>query len=212
MRKGAEADGDRVRITAEAKAQAASQEAQALIALAEATRKRGEAEADAKRKLVEAENTVATKFLLRDVALKALEVLPDVTRELMTPARAISEIKVLQLQGMGGSVGANGESGGSAPFGGVASPVLKTILEAGAAYPLLREMLAFSQVDERGLADKARSFLGTLPAELRAVIDKDPELAKKLEHIGVAAPSGAGIQVHEIDPDTIPPAAPLPAE
>ncbi|MDI1442998.1 flotillin domain-containing protein [Polyangium sp. 6x1] len=214
MRKGAEADADRVRISAEAKAQAASQEAQALIALAEATRKRGEAEAEAKRRLVEAENAVATKFLLRDVAVKALDVLPAVTRELMTPARAISEIKVLQLQGTGGSAAANGEGAPSAPFGNVASPVLKTILEAGAAYPLLREMLAFSQVDERGLADKARSFLATLPSELRAVIDKDPELAKKLDDLGVgrAVPSGAGIQVHEIDPPTIPPAPPLPGE
>ena len=90
---------DRIRISAEAKATAALQEAAAIKALAEATQKRGEAEAEAKRKLLDAENQVATKFLLRDVALKALDVLPEVTRELMQPAKAISEIKVLQLQG-----------------------------------------------------------------------------------------------------------------
>src|SRR6185295_17989576 len=94
-----QADADRIRITAEARATAATQEAQAIMALAEATQRRGEAEAEAKRKLLEAENMVATKFLLRDVALRALDVLPDVTRELMAPAKAISEIKVLQLQG-----------------------------------------------------------------------------------------------------------------
>ena len=168
-----------------------------MIALAEATLRRGEAEAEARRKLVEAENQVSTKFLMRDIALKALEVLPDVTRELMTPAKSISEIKVLQLQGLGGSggAGANGEasSGGGSPFG-VASPVLKTILEAGAAYPLLREMMAFSQVDTGKLADKARAILSTLPDEVRRVVDADPTLSAKLDEL-TRTPSGAGIQV-----------------
>jgi uncharacterized membrane protein YqiK len=209
----AQAGANVVRISAEAKAQAAQQEAQALIALAEATRKKGEAEAEAHRKQVEAENAVATKFLLRDVALKALDVLPAVTRELMTPARAISEIKVLQLQGAGGGSKGSGDEGGPGAFGGVASPVLKTILEAGAAYPLLREMLAFAQVDTNTLADKARTFLSTLPAELRAAIEKDPNLASKLSELGVspaARDANAGIEVHQVDPPTIPP--PPPAE
>ncbi|UQA60786.1 flotillin family protein [Polyangium aurulentum] len=209
----AQASAQVVRISAEAKATAASQEAQALIALAEATRKKGEAEAEARRKQVEAENAVATKFLLRDITLKALDVLPAVTRELMTPARAISEIKVLQLQGMGGaSAGANGESASPGAFGGVASPVLKTILEAGAAYPLMREMLAFSQVDSGALADKARSFISTLPAELRSVIDNDPELSQKLADLGVPSRSvDTGIEVRHANPPTIPPPMTPPA-
>ncbi len=124
---------------------------------------------------------MSTKFLLRDIALQALAVLPDVTRELMTPAKAISEVKILQLQGLGGNGNGNGGDGGGQASGfGVASPVLKTILEAGAAYPLLREMMAFSQVDTGKLADQARSFLGTLPAEVRSVIDGDPALQAKL--------------------------------
>jgi uncharacterized membrane protein YqiK len=190
VRTEAQADADRIRISAEAKATAALQEATAIKALAEATQKRGEAEAEAKRKLLEAENQVATKFLLRDVALKALEVLPEVTRELMSPAKAITEIKVLQLQGTGGGNGGasgdgNGNGGGSA-FG-AASPILKTILEAGAAYPLLREMMAFSQVDTAKIADKARDFLGNLPAEVRQVIENDPSIAAKLAEMGKSA-------------------------
>jgi hypothetical protein len=122
-------------------------------------------------------------------------VLPDVTRELMTPAKSISEIKVLQLQGLGGSGGANGDANGSgaSPFG-VASPVLKTILEAGAAYPLLREMMQFSQVDTGKLADKARALLSTLPDEVKRVIEADPTLSAKLADL-TKTPSGAGIQV-----------------
>ena len=187
VRTGAQAEADRIRISAEARATAALQEASAIKALAEATRARGEAEADAKRKMLEAENQVSTKFLLRDIALKALTVLPDVTRELMAPAKSISEIKVLQLQGMGGngggsSDGSNGSSGGGG-FGAM-SPVLKTILEAGAAYPLLREMMAFSQVDTGKLVGQARDFLGTLPAELRSVIENDPAISAKLAELG----------------------------
>jgi flotillin len=184
VRAEAQAEADRVRISAEARSAAAQQEATAIKALAEATLARGAAEAEAKRRLVEAENTVATKFLLRDVALKALDVLPEVTRELMMPAKAISEVKVLQFQGMGPGSGANGDGNGHNGAFGVASPLLKTILEAGAAYPMLRELLAFSQVDTGKLADKARSFLGTLPAEVRSVVEGDPAIAAKLAELG----------------------------
>ena len=193
LRTEAQAEADRVRISAEAKATAAAQEAQAMIALAEATQRRGEAEAEAKRKLLEAENMVSTKFLLRDVALRALDVLPDVTRELMAPAKSISEIKVLQLQGMGQG-GGSGEGNGSPAGFGVASPVLKTILEAGAAYPLLREMMQFSQVDTAALADKARSLLGALPEELKGVLENDPALSAKLAELGRLT-EDAGIHV-----------------
>ena len=87
----------------EARAAAAEQEAAALKALAEATLRKGEADAEARRLLLEAENLLSTKFLMRDVAVKALEVLPAVTHELMSPAQAIREIKVLQMQGMNGA-------------------------------------------------------------------------------------------------------------
>ena len=156
-----------------------------MIALAEALKKRGEADALAKQKMVEAENSVSTKFLMRDIAVKALEVMPSVTRELMQPAKAISEIKVLQLQGANGfSTSGDGHANGNgSPMFGSASPILKTILEAGAAYPLLREMLSFAQVDTDKLADKVRSFVGTLPAEVKAAVDADPELQGKLAEI-----------------------------
>jgi uncharacterized membrane protein YqiK len=185
VRTEAQAEADRVRISAEARSAAAAQEAMAIKALAEATQKRGEAEAEAKRKLLEAENQVATKFLLRDVALKALAILPEVTRELMTPAKAISEIKILQLQG-GPGAGSGGD--GQAPALGAASPILKTILEAGAAYPLLREMMAFSQVDTDKLASSARDLLQSLPSEVRSVIENDPSIAAKLAEMGRAQP------------------------
>lgn len=183
VRTQAQAEGDRIRIGAEARATSAAQEATAITALAEATQRKGEAEAQAKRKLVEAENALATKFLLRDVALRALDVLPSVTAELMAPAKAISEIKVLQLQGgPSGAANGDGANGHGGAFG-AASPILKTIMEAGAAYPLLREMMAFTQTDTEKLAGMAKSFLSTLPAELRAIVEKDPTVAEKLAEV-----------------------------
>src|ERR1019366_6845214 len=103
-------------------------------------------EAQARSKLLEAENLVSSRVVMRDLMLKALEVMPDVTRELMAPAKAITEIKVLQTSGMGGGQ-SNGASNGTNALGAM-SPILKTVLEAGAAYPLLRELMTFAQVDK----------------------------------------------------------------
>lgn len=193
VRTQAEAEADRVRISAEARSKAAAQEASAIVALAEASQRKGEADAEARRCLVEAENAVASKFMLRDIALKALEVLPAVTKELMMPANAISEIKVLQLQGMGSN--GNGEHAGNGNAFGAASPVLKTILEAGAAFPLLRELLNFAQVDGDKIADKARAFLGTLPPEIKNIVEGDPELSAKLNELKRRAPAPTEPQV-----------------
>ncbi|MDP3279035.1 MAG: flotillin domain-containing protein [Deltaproteobacteria bacterium] len=195
VRAEAQADADRVRITAEARAKAAQLEAEALIALAEATRQKGAAEADARKALVDAENQVASKFLLRDIVLKALTVLPDVTKELMAPAHAIREIKVLQMNnGQGGSSGDVAGSGNGQGAFGAASPVLRTILEAGAAFPLLRELMQFAQVDTDRLTDSARKMLGALPEELRKVANEDPELAAKLAAMDANATGTIGVR------------------
>ncbi len=172
----AEREAARIRLAAEADAEArrigAEAEARAIVAVAEATRARGEAEAEVKRKAAEAENATSLKVLLRDVTLKALDVLPEVTEQLMRPAHAIKEIKVMQLQGGGGG-------SGSGPLG-VSSPILKTILEAGAAYPLFKELLGFAEKDG-GLPASARALFDKLPPELKSAALAEPELAKLIE-------------------------------
>src|SRR5580658_1645881 len=119
----AEAEADKQRIAAEARATAALKEAEAMVTLANAVATKGTAEAEARRKMVEAENALGLKFVLREVALKAIESMPELARELMTPAKAIREIKVLQTGGFGG--GGNGASDGSRPALGAMSPILK---------------------------------------------------------------------------------------
>jgi len=145
-------------IAAQAHAEAARKEAEAMVTLANAVAQKGAAEAEARRRMVEAENALALKFVLRDVACRAIDRMPEVARELMAPAQAIKEIKVLQTGGFGG--GGSGASDGARPALGAMSPILKSILEAGAAYPLLREIMSFAQMDADKLtasgAERAR--------------------------------------------------------
>ncbi|NUP09204.1 MAG: hypothetical protein HOW73_24400 [Polyangiaceae bacterium] len=187
----AEEAAQATKIDAQARTAVAEQEALATKLLAEATLRRAEAEAEARRKLVEAENAVGTKLLLRDVMLKALDVMPSVTHELMTPAQAIKDVKVLQLSGMGSQAGADGSSTTSGPFG-VASPLLKTLLEAGAVYPLLREMMQFAKVDGDALADKARALFQMVPEELKGALEDDPDITRKLEELAHRASEANG--------------------
>lgn len=156
----AEAQGEMQRIAAEAKALAALKEAEAMVTIANATTQKGAAEAEVRRKMVEAENAVGLKFVLRDVCLHAIDSMPELARELMVPAKAIREIKVLQTGGFGG--GGNGSPDGARPALGVMSPILKSVLEAGAAYPPLRELMSFAKVDADKLGDRAQSALNEL--------------------------------------------------
>jgi len=164
----ADAQAQQQRIAAEAKVVVAERDAEAARLTAEALLRRGEAEAMARRKAVEAENAISSRVVMRDLMLKFLDVAPEIAKELMAPAKAITEIKVLQTSGMGGN-GSNG-NGNSA---GVMSPIMKTILEAGAAYPLMREMMNFAQVDKAKLGEKVQGLLGELGNELNAAVSKD---------------------------------------
>jgi uncharacterized membrane protein YqiK len=170
----AQAEAEVRRAQAEATATVAEKEAEATVLRANASAHLGEVEAQVRRKLLDAENAMSARVVMREVLLKALEVAPEVTRELMSPAKAISEIKVLQTNGMGGQQGMS--ASGTAPALGVMSPVLKTILEAGAAYPLMRELMSFAQVDHNKLGDKAKAAIGELTNELQliSVDEKEP--------------------------------------
>ncbi len=194
----ADAEASRQKIAAEASAVAALKEAEAMVTLANAVAKKGEAEAEARRKMVEAENALALKFVLRDVVFRAIDRMPEVARELMEPAKAIREIKVLQTGGFAGN------GAGQQPTLGAMSPVLKSILEAGAAYPLMRELMQFAKADGKTLTDKAQTALDELTTEIGAVLKKEeakngetPPAKAAHSPIGVEvmrrdAPRGAG--------------------
>jgi uncharacterized membrane protein YqiK len=160
---------------ARGRALAAEKEAEAMVTLAAAAAQRGEAEAQARRKLVDAENATSTRLLMRDVALEVIRHMPEVTRELMAPAKQIREIKVLQTGGVGSAAG--GGASAEQPMGAI-TPILKAILEAGAAYPLVREMLKFAQVDGDAVAGHARGLLGEVKKEIALASQEDAPAAE----------------------------------
>jgi uncharacterized membrane protein YqiK len=157
-------------------------EAEAMVTIANAVARKGEAEAEARRKMVEAENALGLKFVLRDVMLRAIDASPELARELMAPAKAIKEIRVLQTSGMGG--GSSGQ-----PAFGAMSPILKSVLEAGSAYPLLRELMSFAKFDGDKLGDKAQSMLSDLTNELGGILKKEEKLSAA-DIIEVEPPTG----------------------
>ncbi|HEY1956467.1 MAG TPA: SPFH domain-containing protein [Polyangiaceae bacterium] len=187
----AQADAEVQKALAEAQSAVARKQAEATVSAANAEAHKGEMQAQVRKKLLDAENAISARVMLREIALKALEVAPELTRELMSPAKAITEIKVLQTSG----IGAQGTSAsGTAPALGAMSPVLKTVLEAGAAYPLLRELMSFAQVDKSKLTERAKSALGELGTELSTAMTE----AKGEPEVIEVVPLSNG--VHHVDP------------
>jgi hypothetical protein len=79
------------------------------------------------------------------------------------------------------------------------SPILKSVLEAGAAYPMLRELMSFAKVDGEKLGEKAQSLLGELTGELGTIL-------KNEETIKVAPVAPADVPVVDV-PVTVTPMA-----
>ncbi|HVY60525.1 MAG TPA: flotillin domain-containing protein, partial [Planctomycetota bacterium] len=97
----ADAAAYEIRKRAEAEALAAEQQAAAIERLATAKQREAEALAEGQRKMFEAKNQSAANVLLQEVALKMIEQAPGLVRELMRPAEKISDIKILNVSGMG---------------------------------------------------------------------------------------------------------------
>jgi uncharacterized membrane protein YqiK len=172
----AQAEADADRIVASARAEAAQQEAVALRALAEAEAARATAMAHARRHEVEAENAVSKELLVRDVALEMIRTLPAVTKELMSPAQKISEIKVLHTGGFGGGSSNGNGSLGAGPLGAI-SPILSTVMQAGAAYPVLRELMAFGGIKPEAIVSELKGLLSS-EAKGSSEAKASPEVTK----------------------------------
>lgn len=163
-RMAAQGEADQVKIRAEAEAAAAAQQAEAIERLALAQLAKGQAEAEARQRQLAAENSIDPKLLVRDVAMRLIDQLPEIVKELMAPVAAVSDVKVLQIQGLGQS-GINGHNGQAAAAGGqpqLGSPVgtvLRTLLDASALAPVMKSMLDFGGVDPQALAERAKEVL-----------------------------------------------------
>ena len=161
--------------TAKAELEAAQVKAEATIILSEALLVEAKAEADGEEALITAKNQTEPQVLVSDAVLALVEALPEVTKELMKPAERIESIRVLDL----GSNGGNGGPGGM-------NRILGSIINAGAAMPLLKELVNFSDIDTtkigqtiqdfaKGLKPNAESTSESIPvSDEESVADEEP--------------------------------------
>jgi uncharacterized membrane protein YqiK len=114
------------------------------------------------REKAQAQNTRSREILVQEAVLKLIEQAPEIIRELVKPAERIGEIKVLQVGGaLGGAAagGGNGAgNGASMPLlGNALGPVAKSIFEASAVLPVLKEVMKFAD-PEGTLKEKAQKL------------------------------------------------------
>ena len=132
---------------AKAELEAAEVQAQAQRILAEALLVEAKAKADGEEASIAAKNQADPKVLVSDAILALVESLPEVTNELMKPAERIESIRVLDLGGGGNGNGSNGMN-----------RILSSIVNAGAAVPLLKEIVGFSGLDTERIAQTIRDY------------------------------------------------------
>jgi uncharacterized membrane protein YqiK len=147
-----EAQGAADALKFRAKADAADMQATSITKLAEANRAAGLKEAEVAREKAQAANAKSREILLQEAVLKLIEHAPSIIRELVKPAERIGEIKVLQVSGgLGGMVGGSGNGVGNGAgmplLGNALGPVAKSILEASAVLPVLKEVMRFADPD-----------------------------------------------------------------
>ena len=133
--------------SAKAELEAAEVKAQAQRILAEAFLVEAKAKADGEEASIAAKNQADSKVLVSDAILALVESLPEVTTELMKPAERIESIRVLDLGGGGNGNGSNGMN-----------RILSSIVNAGAAVPLLKEIVGFSGLDTERIAQTLRDY------------------------------------------------------
>ena len=137
--------------TAKAELDAAEVKAQAQRILAESLLVEAKAKANGEEASIAAKNQADSKVLVSDAILALVESLPEITNELMKPAERIESIRVLDL--------GNGNNGNG---GNGMNRILSSIVNAGAALPLFKEIVGFSGLDTEKIARTVRDYASGL--------------------------------------------------
>ncbi len=159
--RAADAEAYAVVEAAKAELSAAEVKAEAQRILAEALLVEAKAKADGEEASIAARNQAEPQVLISDAVLALIESLPQVTNELMKPAERIESIRVLDL---GGSNGSNGNAGGM-------NRILSSIVNAGAAMPLLKELVGFSGLDTEKIAETVKVYASGLAQNTKVTAD-----------------------------------------
>lgn len=159
--------GEAIRAHAEA-------EADAEKIRAVATRIRQEIEAEGLRQMNEASNVLSPDARTSALRLKVVEKMDAIIRESVKPMERIESIKILQLDGFGGTGGGNNGGGGGdhGQGGGLADGVVSSALRYRAQAPIVDQLLREIGLDAKDLTRAASS---ALPAAVTAAATAETE-------------------------------------
>lgn len=154
--------GEAIRAQAEADADADKIRALAL-------RVRAEVEADAMRMMNEAHNMLSPEARVSALRLRIVDKAEAIIREAVKPMERIDGIKILQVDGLGGSGRGNGSDGGNGGFAdGIVNSALRFRAQAPIVDQLLRE-IGLESGDIQKLTSGITAGVGPNPPEASAV-------------------------------------------
>ncbi|MDF1666873.1 MAG: flotillin domain-containing protein [Planctomycetota bacterium] len=176
----ADAEAYEIMKHAEARLSAADMEAKAKERLAAAILVEAEARAKGQEQMIAAKNSTESEVLFQEAILAFIAQAPELMREAMKPAEKISDIRVINMTG-----GNGGSGGGAQDASNPTNRIVSSIMEAGAALPMFKELLRAANIDsDRSLTDLARSAVGSHPA-MKKLLERIPEeLRKKNMELG----------------------------
>lgn len=142
---------------------AAKGQADAELLLADAKARTYEVEAEGKKAINSAANMLSAEQIAMQVRLALIENLPDIIAQSVKPMEQISDIKILQVNGMGaqGGTTVNGETA-EAGNGSLADQVVNSALRYRAQAPILDSLLSeigLKGGDINGIADAVKAPL-----------------------------------------------------
>lgn len=146
-KKAAIDDAEAVRIAAEADAEKerlkAKGEADAKILLAQAMEKQYQVDAEGTRAVNEANNILSTEQVEMQIRLALLKYLPEIIRESVKPMENIDDIKILQVNGLGGIGGSSIQGEGYSDQGQIAlsDQVVNSALRYRTQAPLIDSLM-----------------------------------------------------------------------
>lgn len=135
LRLAAQGQADKERLTAKG-------QADAELLLADAKARSYAVEAEGKQAINTAANTLSAEQIAMQVRLALIEHLPDIIAQSVKPMEQISDIKILQVNGMGTQGGSTVDGSAEGGNGSLADQVVNSALRYRAQAPILDSLLS----------------------------------------------------------------------
>ncbi|WP_187972711.1 flotillin family protein [Aquibium microcysteis] len=138
-REDAEVDDQKVKSQVDTILSLAKAESNAAQVKAEAERHRLIAESEGRAAMIEAENAQSEQILRLRLEMHKLDMLPDITAQMMKPVEKIDSIRINHISGLGPVGGGSGEGGGGGGQGGFQS-ALDSIMGMAIGFPMIKKL------------------------------------------------------------------------